>query len=169
MLEVLTTPLHDPPSTTNRHDRPQLYIRIEYCRSAYSTQDSALADNIFNPSLDASTLDSWERAFYTRLPNTLCCNTSFSRACARVQPIPQSLSQSPNDSNPYAFAIYSSTLNCGRTPHEVPISADKNSSRIGTHFRKQTLNAVTLFGTENGASFGNMIWSLLSRMIAFPI
>ena len=34
MLEVLTMPLHDLPSTTNRNDRPQLYIRIEYCRSA---------------------------------------------------------------------------------------------------------------------------------------
>ena len=81
MLEVLTMPLHDLPSTTNRNDRPQLYIRIEYCRSAriqrkippllatYSIHDLMRASSIFGNVL-----------FYTRLPNTPCCNTSFSHA-----------------------------------------------------------------------------------------
>ena len=81
MLEVLTMPLHDLPSTTNRNDRPQLYIRIECCRSAriqrkilpllatYSIHDLMRARSILGNVL-----------FYTRLPDTLCCNTSFSRA-----------------------------------------------------------------------------------------
>ena len=167
---MLTMRLQHTPSTTIGNQRPQLYIRIEILpKRAYSAEDSAPAGNTSNQARDASTLDSCERA----------CLHKAARYTFLQRKLFMRLKAHPNHSTivvAVAQRFQSIRLRQIHVAAQLQVRAARGSNfgyqklpQISDHVSKTTLNGVTLLGTKNGVSFGNVFWSLLLPMIAFAI
>ena len=167
---MLTMRLQHTPSTTIGNQRPQLYIQIEILlKRAYSAEDSALAGNTSNQARDASTLDSCERA----------CLHKAARYTLLQRKLFMRLKAHPNHSTlvvAVAQRFQSIRFRQIHVAAQLQVRAARGSKfgyqkmpQISDHVCKKTLNCVTLLGTKNGVSFGNVFWSRLLPMIAFAI